>query len=1030
MFGRFSQIVAERAEEPALTGAGGYVSYAELAAQAAAWSSSIVAAVGEGSGRVCLLGPNDIPTVAAILGALRAGKTVVGLGVNEPAARLAAVCHQAEAELIIVDRAHRALALDAGFAPDRLVHEPAPGPVTPSVAHAADAQAFVTFTSGSTGVPKGVVRTHRDLVGILARRVAAEQIDVDSRIAQLFPLNFSGGLSLLFLGLLTGACVCTFDLQERGVGPLADWVERERLTHLTMGPTILRSFVATVGERKLTRPRFFNLGGEVAFGSDFALFEQHFPEHCTFTTSFGSSETGVLTSGEVPRGTRVKPDDRLPAGRALPGVWLQLVDDDGRPAAHGAIGELVVTADYLTSGYWRDERLTAERFGVNEQGRRVVRTGDLALIDDNGLLTLAGRKDTMVKVRGNRVELTEVEAALRSLAGIKAATVCAASSLRGTQLVAYLVASDPLDLRPSDVRTELSLTLPPYAIPTAFVEVDGFPLSPNGKIDRAGLLQSHPPRLPGTNDIDWASPTEELLVRIWSEALDLPGVLRADNFLDLGGDSMTAAVIAANVQATFRVAMGMQQLLESPTIAAMAAVVDRELLDGADATERAAPITHADPDAPIPLAFGQERIWRYSRGLADNMALMQRLRGPLDPDVLRRAILAVTEQHEVFRTVIVDDAAGVHQRPIQGLRPDVRLIDLAGEPDPRAAAERLLAQASVEPFDLTRESWFRFSILRVSPDDHYLLRASHHIGSDGPSWSVFYGELEAHYLAATNGGSPPETPTIQFTDYAVWQRQQIENGSDWLLGEVTWWENALQGVGDDLTLPFARAHVVTDADPQSGRLFWAWPEGTADALERVSRELLATSFAVRLACFAAALQLDRPRPDVVLGAYVTNRTRPELLRMIGFIANAATVRIRIDTSKPFAELVATARNALLDIAAHSEIPYELLADELRARGFTPPPIRAIVQGMNTRPYKLPGVTLERLPRATPVHPWGFTIDFTPVDTAGNMLLLFDPREHDPAVVRTFIDQFCALATEVCANPAATLEHTLQAVSGR
>jgi acyl-CoA synthetase (AMP-forming)/AMP-acid ligase II/acyl carrier protein len=1022
IYARFTAMVDARPDFPAAAGESGSLSYRELDEAAAAWSSAILARAGQGPGLVCLLQRNDTPLVASLLGVLRAGKTAVVLGVTEPPARLALVRERGTPQLAIVDAAFETVALEAGFSQDVTIKAPGSArDAPPQAVPSAEQPAFVIFTSGSTGVPKGVVHTHTSFLGILARTAVAYEIEPDDRLAQLFPMSSVGGLTTTLLALVTGGCICSYGLHERGLGPLYDWLESERISVLPMSTTVLRNFVATVGTRRLTTTRFLGVGAEATFAADFALFEEHFPESCEFKPGIGSSEVGLIAQGIVPRGTVLPPEARLHSGRIAPGIEVRLLDEHGHPVSAGEIGEIVVTSQHLAAGYWREEELTRERFSEASDGRRRFHSGDLAFLDEHELLTPVGRKDGMVNVRGNRVELSEVEAAIARIDEITAATVCAMSSLRGTQLVAYLLAPDGFELAPSKLRAALARTLPPYAVPTAFVSVAWFPLNPNSKVDRAELLRQHPPRLLGGSQSDWASPTEELLVGIWSEALDVPGILRDDRFLDLGGDSLNAAVIVANVQETFGLRVGVEALLSSPTVATMAEVVER---DRQAVGSGARKMSRVAREQPAPLAYGQERIWRFSRDIRDNVAVMVRIEGSFDLDALKRAVLAVATQHDVLRSIVVEHDGAVMQLTPSDDAPEVRVHDLRDAADPEGAAHDLLAAHSVRPFDLSRGPWFRFALALTAEAQVFLILACHHIGADGASWDVFFGDLAAQYAAELGHREPPEPPPFQFADYSAWQRQALDEDDAWVSSEVDWWESRAAGARQMPILPFARAAVRTDIDPDEGRLVWSWPAPTLTALDGLARDMAATGFAVRIAAFIAALGRGREANEIVLGTYMSNRTLPELRRVIGFIANLVTVRVATQSSESFGDLVTRTRDALLEVAAHSEIPYELLSERLRERGTTPSPIEVIVSASSQRTPELAGLKVTRVPRQMPTHPWGFTLDFGPLDDEGNMLLLFDPRAHDPELVRSFIADYVDLAAELCEHPGVPLAQLL------
>ncbi len=756
--------------------------------------------------------------------------------------------------------------------------------------------------------------------------------------------------------------------------------------------------------------------------ADFEACRRAFGPQCAFASSLGSTEAGLLTAHWVTGDVDLDAGP-LPVGMVLDGVEVLLHDDDGRPVASGQKGEIVVRNEYLTPGYWADEALTAARFTEDGMGR-LFRTGDLGRWLPEGVLTMVGRADLQVKVRGNRISLNEVEGAIAALPEVTGATVCATSSPRGdTSLTAYMTTRPGAILTASGLRQRLRATLPEREVPTAFVFVDSFPMTSRGKVDRDQLARMTPPPAP-TGDADAsvndASDTEAVLAAIWSRALDVEHVGPHDDFFELGGASLTAAVISAGVHAAFGVELDLGAVVDNPTVARMAAAV--EALRSGDGDADRPPLARASRAAPLPMSFAQERTWRTSQtpeasaGYTD--ATRIRIRGSLDVALLRRSVDHIASRHEMLRTTFTERDGQPIQRVHSPEPVDLPLVDLSVTPDAEAQSAELLAQMARVPFDLGRGPLLRLQLVRTAPHEHHLLWVDHHIISDAWSWRVFFDELRALYEAFERGEPAPlpdEVP-FQYADFAAWERSWLHRSTTHYKAEVAWWREALEDAPAPPLFPFTRATPCPEAAPSDGVLFWGLAPEVSRGLERLGREAASTYYMVRLAVLAAHLAMETGGYDVVLGTYATGRPLPETQAMFGFFSNVVTLRLRLAPDLTFRQVLARARACVIDTSPHTDFPYELLCEQLRGDGIVPPEIRLIFNPTDLPPLRVSELELTRLRRRYEAMPWGFTLGLDRRREASECGVAFDARIHDPAGVRGFLDRFQALAAEVCAHP--------------
>ncbi|MFY1661553.1 AMP-binding protein [Micromonospora sp. WMMD1274] len=552
---RFGAISAVHGGRPALLGETHEVTYTELAG-AAGGHAAVFAAAGLRAGdRIALLTAHGAPTVAALLGALATGCAYVPLDPGFPVARLRHMVDAAGVTAVACAAEHRDLASTlAGQRPVVALDEVPPAPLHP-VAADPDALAYVLFTSGSTGVPKAVGQTHRNLAHVVDNQIAALGAGPDDRLSLLASFSFDAAIPDLYPALLTGAAVVPVDLRRHGLAHAVDQLDRHRATVLHCTPTVYRFLLDTLGSRRLPTVRAVLLGGEQATWTDAARGRDRFAPDCVLVNGYGATEM-TFAARHVQPLSEVDPDARgpLPVGVAFPGYRLDLAPDTG---------EIVVRSRHLAPGYLNQD---SDRFGVDADGVRSYRTGDLGRLLPGGELVCLGRLDRQVKVRGHRVELTEIEAVLSAQPGVAGVRAV----VRDGELLAY---ARPAETRPDPavLRAALTAALPGYAVPRAVVVVDEFPLTVTGKIDERALPDPVTEVPAGEAP---ATDTERAVHDIWCAVLGRDAVARTASFFDVGGQSLLLGQVQQRLAERFGVRLPMLRLFDHPSVAAQAALLD------------------------------------------------------------------------------------------------------------------------------------------------------------------------------------------------------------------------------------------------------------------------------------------------------------------------------------------------------------------------------------------------------------------------------------------------------------------------
>jgi amino acid adenylation domain-containing protein len=562
---RFASTAAAHRDCLAVADASARLSYGRLDELAGRIAAAIVQRLGAGWEPVALLHGQGIASVAAILGALRAGKAYAPLEASDPPARLAAVADELGARLVLADRETADLAAAiAGPARDVLVVDDLPpcaaGP--PPIDASPDAVACIYFTSGSTGRPKSVVDTHRNVLHNVLRYTNALRIAPSDRLSLLQPPSFSGTVSSTFGALLNGAALFPFALGGDRLAELAEVLRAERITVYHSVPSIFRSLVAVDGGA-FPDVRVVRLEGDRASSLDVELHRRHFGAASILANGLGTTETGLCRQLRLPTTAPVD-DGALPVGYAVPGVDVAVVGEDGLPLPGGRAGEIVVRGRHLALGYWRRPELTSAAFATDDEdpSLRTYRTGDLGRLRPDGCLEYLGRRDAQLKVLGQRVEPAEVEAELLRTPGVLEAAVITRAGRRGEGRLTGHVVVGPGGPDPSALRAALAERLPAHMVPSGLAVVDELPRSRTGKVDRRALAPSAADAPRGED--------EARMLRLWEQVLERDGIGVEDDFFELGGDSLAAAELLAALESETGEPIAPSLLLRAPTVARLA----------------------------------------------------------------------------------------------------------------------------------------------------------------------------------------------------------------------------------------------------------------------------------------------------------------------------------------------------------------------------------------------------------------------------------------------------------------------------
>ncbi|WP_276320818.1 non-ribosomal peptide synthetase [Xanthomonas oryzae] len=884
--------------------------------------------------RVALYLPRGIDQVVALLATLKAGAAYLPLDPELPSERLTFLLEDSRPRAVLTCEAlqdtlqascamlHvRVLTLDLDANLDRRD----PGP--PSVQDLCpDHLAYIIYTSGSTGQPKGTLLTHAGAAHYLQWAVHTYRPFPSAVVSS--SLAFDATLTSLLAPLLCGARVELL--------PEYDTLDalRQRLCDATpLGLVKLTpAHLEVLGQQLADHPQPLSakvmvIGGEALSSATLARWQTLAP-HTRLINEYGPTETVVgCVVHEATAEDAHTAHGRVPIGRPIDQLRLYVLDPHGQLAPIGVAGHLHIAGPQLARGYLARPDLTADRFVpdpfAEQPGQRMYRSGDLACWRADGTLDYLGRNDDQVKLRGHRIELGDIAAALRACNGVQDAAVLLREDTPGERrLVAYLVGGAE-HLAAEALRAQLATRLPEVMLPTAYVPLDALPLTPNGKLDRKAFPSPDASAYATNAHETPQGPVEEAIAAIWRDLLGLETIGRRDDFFALGGHSLLAVRVASRLRQDLGAEIGLADLFAHTTLEQLAACV---------ASSSAAvlpPITPLASDAPPLLSFAQQRLWFLSQfeGVSEAYHISGglRLHGVLDTSALQRALDRIVARHASLRTTFaLVDGQAVQQIAAEDSGFQLMHHDLRDAPDREAALERRLTEAAQKPFALAQGPLIRGELMQLAETEHVLFVSMHHIVSDGWSMSILIDELSVLYRSFACNEADPLTPLpIQYADYALWQRQWL--AGDVLQQQATYWRQALSGAPALLELPsdHPRPARQTYAGAQLDVLVDA---EQVQALKALSQRHGMTLYMTLLASWAMLLSRLSGQGDVVIGSPAANRGRSETEGLIGFFVNTLALRIDLSGAPTLGQLLASVKTSALQAQAHQDIPFEQVVE--------------------------------------------------------------------------------------------------------
>ena len=1037
----------------------------------------------ETESRVAVFVDNSPLLVMSILACLKAGACYVPIDANMPEGRAQYILKDADVKWVLThssimktSQGHFA-ETDATQVPvdaieSQLAGYSAENIDKKSLNMCACNLAHTLYTSGSTGLPKGVMGSHQMVVNRLTWLDKRLPVNDDDVFCLKTSIVFVDHVAEIFQPLINARPLAIMPQSKlKSSIELIQSLNQHRITRLTLVPSLLKNMIST-GET-LPHMKWIMCSGEELLSSTLTGFETAFPSAGLYNI-YGSTEMAAdVTFHEMEREqiAHAMTQTSMPIGQLIQNAQAFILDDHFKLVPYGTPGKLFIGGVCLARGYHHHPSMTAEKFIPNpftqDIGQRLFNTGDLARYNAQGEIEYLGRADHQVKIRGHRIELAEIENSLLQCPEVFAAvvTVVDRTGADGNEsenkaLVAYWVPAqqpdagadsasnlvleeDAILASETAIRAQLQRVLPSYMMPASWVALAAMPRNTSGKVDRAKL----PAPTWGNRSDSYeapANPTEQLLANIWLQVLNVEQVDRRNSFFELGGHSLLATQLLLRIKQTFSVSLPMRLLFENQSLMSMAQMIMNLSAQAGDAQGLDdTPLTVVSREHPLPLSFAQQRLWFLDQlvgaNSAYNIPMVLRLRGEINEAALTQSLNAIIARHESFRTRF----AKVDNAPVQMIHPFVAQAFEFEPVSDMAQVEARVKQAFTHSFELDSGELYRFDLLQFVDGESgekqsVIIINLHHIIADGWSTGLFFSELIAHYrtfshnntLNVTGSGDEaevvPNVPALayQYADFAQWQRARLQG--EVLQEKVDFWAEQLQDAPALLALPTDRPRPAEQSFNGATETV-QFDRDLMEKLKAISLENNATLFMTLLSAYSVLLSRYSGQKDVVIGSPVANRDRTEIENVIGCFINNLALRTRLENNPQFDALLQQTRDNTLQCYGHQDLPFEYLVDALNTeRSLSYSPVFQVMFVLQNAPKAqgdMQGLQIEAMDfnSAQVTSRYDMTLALTESENGLYGKVEYNTDLFDRSTIKAMFSHFERLLRAICDNPRAQVE---------
>jgi len=897
-----------------------------------AWQLLEAGAVTERLFTICM--ERSLEMVVSIMAILKAGGAYVPLDPEYPKSRLQYMLADTKSPVLLTQNKLKGLLPEFkgrtifptinNIIESKYPENPPPSPTTN-----ANSLAYIMYTSGSTGKPKGVEIMHRGVIR-LVKNTNYVHLDKNEIFLQYAPISFDASTFEIWAPLLNGGKLVICPPGQLTPEELGSIIQKNKISTLWLTAALFH-YIADNCLNTLQSIKQLLAGGDVLSPASVRKTLDNI-EGIKLINGYGPTENTTFTCC-FPMTHSTKIGQTVPIGRPITNTKVYILNKDLKPVPDGEIGELCTSGDGLAKGYLNQKEETSRSFVTNPfsntQNDKLYKTGDLARYLPDGNIEFLGRKDHQVKIRGHRIETGEIAAIAAQHKEIKDSLVIARDDLPGGKCLILYYISDNDKITNLKLRKHCQNNLPDYMIPQYFVRLERFPLTPVGKIDRKALPS---PEITEVSEEDFATPeteTEKNLAESWQEVLGFEKIGLHDNFFHLGGHSLMAARMLAQIQKTYNIKVPFRQLFKKPTINALANYIDQQ--PNQKYPSKQSSIKPVTRDSSMPLASSQHLLWTLQQIFPDcsayNIATTIEIAGGLHIPTLKKSIEIIIGRHEALRTIFPLTDGTPSQKVIETIAIDLKIItlnDLKYSPD-NEELTIALHQEAAKPFNIAKIPPLRALLFRFNDNHHVLLLTVHHIVFDAWSRDLFLAELNEIYRAETELQIPvlPELP-IQYIDYVCWHKKQLQTKE--LQAQLNFWCKSLEKA-PVLQMPTDNPRP-TRFNFIGKKIYKPLPPSLTTQLNKLANEEGVTLYMLLLSAWYVLLQRYSGQNDIVIGMPVSGRVSPELENLIGYFVNVLPLRITTEQSIPFTKLLAQVKEITLKALENQDIPTEHIIEKV------------------------------------------------------------------------------------------------------
>jgi amino acid adenylation domain-containing protein/non-ribosomal peptide synthase protein (TIGR01720 family) len=903
----FEQQVKSTPNQTALVYEGQTLSYQELNERANQLAYYLRAKGVKPETRLAICLDRGFEMLVGILGILKSGGAYVPIDPQYPAERVQYMLEDCSATIVVSTSAQSALFQEHQAIKqtelDQLDLSKYPK-TNPDKTVTQDNLAYVIYTSGSTGKPKGVMIEHGNVYSFIdwcKREFNAQSFEmVYAGTSMCFDLSVYEFFYPLSIGK-------TIRILENGL-EISKYIKTDQQVLTNSVPSVIESLLKQ--QTDFSNAKVINMAGEPI--SDYVQ-QTLDTQTIEVRNLYGPSEDTTYSTVY-----RLSPQTSLKIGKPIANTKVFILSPTQDLLPIGVKGEIYLGGAGLARGYLNNEALTQEKFIPNpfDKTERLYRTGDIGRWLKDGNIEYLGRVDDQVKIRGFRIEPGEIESAIAESKLVSQSVVIAQADQTGSnRLIVYVVVGKTYQKQ--ELLAYLRSKLPDYMIPSVIMELENIPLTANGKVDKRAL-----PHVDQSSDKQYIAPrnkTEKALAEIWQQLLEIENVGIDANFFELGGHSLLAMRVISQVGKTLDIELKVKDLFQNPSIRQLAFYVSKQsqglLLPAIDKQIR--------PEQ-IPLSFSQERLWfidQLEGSVQYHIPAVLHLKGKLNQKALNQSFQQIVSRHEVLRTVI-RQAQG---QPYQQINPVAETIVQTIDAKALTPQERqtLIKSLINKPFDLSQDLMLRADLLELGEEDHLLVVTMHHIASDGWSGPLIVKELTSFYQAYNQDQIPQSEPlAIQYADYAIWQRQNIQG--QLLEKKLEYWKQKLQQA-EPIELPLDYPRPAVQSIQGAVKTF-TLDASLGKAIKQLSQNSNTSMFMTLLSAFKVLLHRYSNQHDITVGTPIAGRQQMETEPLIGFFVNTLALRSELKADQSFQELLDQVRTTTLEAYEHQEIPFEKVVE--------------------------------------------------------------------------------------------------------